>query len=362
MPRPRSRIPRALLPLLAVVALAVAACGGGSAAPADSGTSTTAEAGAFPATVAHKFGNTTIEAEPTRVVTVGLTDQDTVLALGVVPVGTTEWFGNTPGALFPWAKARFDEIANGAPVPEVLPFTDGVAYERVAALRPDLILATYSGLTQADYDRLSQIAPTVAQPGDVPDYGLGWREQTTTIGAALGRPAAAAELVAGIEKQFTDARAAHPEFAGRTAAVATFYNSQYYVYGSKDPRSRVLGELGFTIPAVVDELAGEEFGATVSLERSDVLDVGALVWLDAGGEGVRQSVLGQPSYTARAVHTEGRDLFVSYDGGTTLDPIGGFVTVLSLPVLLGALPDQLAAVSDGDPATAPPAPTPLTSG
>lgn len=109
---------------------------------------------------------------------------------------------------------------------------------------------------------------------------------------------------------------------GVVRQVATFDDNQYYVYGCKDPRSRVLGELGFTVPPVVDELAGEEFGATVSLERSDVLDVDAVVWLDAGGEGLQQSVLGQPSYTARAVHSEGRDLFVSDDGGTTLDPIG----------------------------------------
>ncbi|MCE0766210.1 iron-siderophore ABC transporter substrate-binding protein [Pseudonocardia kujensis] len=362
MPRPRPRTPRVLLPFLAVLALALAGCAGGPDARPAAPPAGAAEAGAFPTTVAHKFGSTTIEAEPKRVVAVGLTDQDAVLALGVVPVGTTEWFGNAPGALFPWAKARFDEIADGSPLPEVLPFTDGVAYERVAALRPDLILATYSGLGQADYDRLSRIAPTVAQPGDVPDYGLGWREQTTAVGAALGRPAAAAELVADVEKRFADARAAHPEFAGRTAEVATFYDGQYYVYGSKDPRGRVLGELGLTVPPVVDQLAGQEFGATVSLERSDVLDVDALIWLDAGGEGVQQSVLGQPSYTARPVHTEGRDLFVSYDGGSTLDPIGGFVTVLSLPVLLDALPDQLAALSDGDPATAPPAPTPLAAG
>ena len=36
--------------------------------------------------------------------TVGLTDQDPVLALGVTPVGTTEWFGEEPGAIFPWAR------------------------------------------------------------------------------------------------------------------------------------------------------------------------------------------------------------------------------------------------------------------
>jgi iron complex transport system substrate-binding protein len=35
-----------------------------------------------PVTIAHKHGSTTIRSEPARIVTVGLTDQDALLALG----------------------------------------------------------------------------------------------------------------------------------------------------------------------------------------------------------------------------------------------------------------------------------------
>src|SRR5690242_17739378 len=86
--------------LAAAVALLVAGCGGGapvSNAPAAGGS------GAFPVIVQHKFGTTTIPAKPVRVVTLGYTDQDAVLALGTVPVATSEWYGDQPGALFPWA-------------------------------------------------------------------------------------------------------------------------------------------------------------------------------------------------------------------------------------------------------------------
>ena len=52
---------------------------------------------AYPLTIEHKHGSTTIDKAPERIVTVGLLEQDPLLALGVTPVGTTEWFGEHPG-------------------------------------------------------------------------------------------------------------------------------------------------------------------------------------------------------------------------------------------------------------------------
>jgi iron complex transport system substrate-binding protein len=55
----------------------------GAAAPA-------AEPSAFPVTIEHKYGSTTIEEAPERVAVVGLREQDALLGLGIVPVATTE--------------------------------------------------------------------------------------------------------------------------------------------------------------------------------------------------------------------------------------------------------------------------------
>ena len=103
---------------------------------------------AFPVTIEHKYGSTTIEKAPERVVVVGLREQDALLALGVVPVATTEWYGEHPGAIFPWAT---DELGDAKP-PTVLDDTDGVEIEKVAAQQPDLILGVYSGITEKEYD------------------------------------------------------------------------------------------------------------------------------------------------------------------------------------------------------------------
>ena len=169
---------------IAVVSLAlivsVAACGsdGSSAstepvAPADT---TAASAAAFPVTIAHKYGEITIDKEPQRVVSIGFTDQDWLLALGVTPIAIREWYGEQPYATWPWAQ---DELGDAKPA--VLPSAE-LNFEEIAALQPDLIVGVSSGITESDYATLSEIAPTLAQPGDYVDYGTPWDVTTELIG------------------------------------------------------------------------------------------------------------------------------------------------------------------------------------
>lgn len=185
------RAPRLAVVLASATLLLATACGGGSTSnddsdASDTGTKASTSSGesAFPVSLDHKYGSTTIEAEPERIVTVGLTDQDAVLALGKVPVGTTEWLGGYKGAIGPWAA---DKLGSAA-APTVLKDTGtGPQVEKIAALQPDLILAVYGGLTKEQYESLSKFAPVVAQPKAYSDYGVPWQEQTETIGKALAR-------------------------------------------------------------------------------------------------------------------------------------------------------------------------------
>ncbi|MTD55770.1 iron-siderophore ABC transporter substrate-binding protein [Amycolatopsis pithecellobii] len=329
---------RLLFGVLVSALLAVTACGG------DETTSQAGAAGgAYPVTIAHKYGSTTINAVPKRVVTVGLTDQDALLALGVVPVGTTEWLGHFPGAIGPWAQ---DELGSAAK-PEVLSTTDGLQYEKIAALRPDLILGLYSALTQDQYDTLSKIAPTVAQPKEFNDYGIPWQESTRTVGRILGKSADADRLVSDVEDRFTKARSDNRQFTGATAAIATTYQG-YFVYGSEDPRSRVLTSLGFTLPADLDQVIGTRFGANLSAERTDLLNVKALVWLTSAADG-RKALEADKLYSGLDVAKQKREVFIP--DNTDLGNAMSFVSVLSLPSLLDQLVPQLAAAVDGNPAT-----------
>ena len=110
-----------------------AACGSKPGEVADDGS----------VTVKHVFGETKVLAPPMRVVSAGLTEQDDLLAVGVIPIAVTDWFGGEPFGVWPWAQPKL-----GGTQPAVLNLVDGVAVDQIAALRPDLIVATNAGLDQ----------------------------------------------------------------------------------------------------------------------------------------------------------------------------------------------------------------------
>ncbi|WP_405583057.1 iron-siderophore ABC transporter substrate-binding protein [Streptomyces sp. NBC_01190] len=315
---------------------------GATAGPSDAGKN---PSDAFPVTIAHKYGSTTITSQPQRIVTVGLTDQDAVLALGKVPVGTTEWVGGYKGAIGPWARDKL----GGAAAPTVLKDTGtGPQMEKIAALRPDLILAVYSGLTKDQYQTLSKFAPVIAQPKQYNDYGVPWQQQTETIGKALGKAQEAATLVQGVEAKIDAAKQAHPEFAGATAVMATPYEGTF-VYGSEDVRSRLLTGLGFTLPKGLDKVIGDSFGANISKERTDLLDQDVAVWIVPDTTAAVAKLHADKLYGDLDVVKQGREVFIKetsdYGNAVSLS------TVLSIPYVLDRLVPQLAAAVDGKTAT-----------
>jgi iron complex transport system substrate-binding protein len=310
---------------------------------ASGGSSAVTEASAFPVTINHKYGSTTVESEPERVVVAGLREQDALLAMGVVPVATTEWYGEHPGAIFPWAK---DELGDAKP-PVVLDDDDGLQIEKIAAQRPDLIIAVYSGMTKKEYDTLSKLAPVVAQPKGKVDHGSSWQQETLMTGKAIGQPMRARELVQETEKLIADTAAKHPDFKGQTAAMVTDYQG-IFVYGPQDVRTTLLEQLGFTFPDGLREAFPDEFGGQLSDEKVDLLDVDALVWFADGDRTVKE--LKQDSvYSKLDVRREERDVFIRVDD--RVYKATSFPSVLSMPLLMKELVPRLAAAADGDPQT-----------
>ncbi|MEU9167208.1 iron-siderophore ABC transporter substrate-binding protein [Streptomyces sp. NPDC048420] len=322
---------------------AATACGDDSDSDSSNAGAETSSSGdsAFPVTIAHKWGSTTVKTEPKRIVTVGLTDQDSVLALGKVPVGTTEWLGGYKGAIGPWAA---DKLGSAA-APTVLKDTGtGPQIEKIAALRPDLILAVYGGLTKEQYESLSKFAPVVAQPKEYNDYGVPWQQQTEIIGTALGESEEATKVVKETQDQIQAAVTQHPEFKGESAVMATPYEG-IFVFGSQDPRSHLLTDLGFTLPKDLDKVIGDQFGANISKERTDLLDQDALVWQVGDVTKDADKLHKDASYKDLNVVKQGREVYVpeTSDYGNALS----MSDVLSLRYVIERLVPQLSAAVDG---------------
>lgn len=340
-PRPHRRA----RPFVAVAALAVAlaACGSDDAATdstdapagtsADAPSATDAETSAstivesgesvpsvgFPVSIENMFGTTVVESPPERVVSIGYTEGDFVLALGVTPVAIRDWYGDQPGGLWPWAAASpaADESI------EVLQ-PDDLNFEQIAALDPDLIVAMVSEIEQADYDRLTEIAPVLAQTDEYVKFGMPWDEVQLTIGRALGLEAEAQAIVDELTAQIDEAAAAHPGWAEQTANfVVPAADGTWYAYTDQDNRGRLLTDLGFTIPPQILDLAGDLFYAQGSGENLGLVDADLVTYVTTEQDAVEALPLWQ---TIPAV-ADGRSVFV--DQG--LAGAMSFSTTLSLP-------------------------------
>lgn len=315
-----------------LASLALGACGSESGFESASPKSKPAN------TVTHKFGTTQVPEDPQRVVAVGYTDQDAILALGVTPVAVGDFGGGYDWRKRPWAQ----EALKGAQ-PEVVS-DQQINFEAVAAQRPDLIIGINAGLKQADYDKLSRIAPTVAQSGDHIDFGMPWDEQTLLVGQALGREAEAEKVVADVKAQFEAFRAEHPQFDGQTAILAYGGPDGYGAYATGDTRSRFLSDLGFVTPKEVDKLAGDAFYAQFSQEQFRLMDQDVVVMY-----GAQEDILANPVFKRLDAVKEDRVIYL--DLKDQMAGALGFASALSLPWLLEHAEAQLTAAADGKTAT-----------
>ncbi len=270
--------------------------------------------------------------------TVGYTDQDAALAVGVVPVAVGDFLGG-----YDWRKRPWAQEALGGAQPKVVAGQQ-INFEAVAAQRPDLIIAINAGLKQADYDKLARIAPTVAQSGEYIDFGMPWDEQTMLVARALGREERGREVVAQVEAKFAKVREEHPEFAGKSGILAYGGPDGYGAYATGDTRSRFFTDLGFELPEKVDELAGESFFTEFSQEQFRLLDQDLVAMY-----GSEEDVLANPVVKRLDAAKEGRMVFI----GLTDQFAGalGFASALSLDWLLEHEVDTIAAAVDGDPST-----------
>lgn len=320
------RLPRLGAAVLLSAVVALAGCSSPSQEP--SAAPSAAPDGAFPVTIAHQYGSATVPAKPQRIVTVGFNEADFVLALGEQPVGERQVLGDFDADGRSWAQA-----ALGGTQPEKVGSSE-LDFERIAALRPDLILGVYSFMTQADYDRLSRIAPTVAAPTA---DGATWQQQMEITGQALGKQAEATRIVADTEQRFTDAIAANPSFQGKSISVVLWgLDSGTYALEPTDLRTRFWTDFGFTPTAVTGSVGPESYG---SLEADVVVLMGA----------TPEDMAAEPTFGSLPAAQQNR---VIYTGGfgTEINGAIGMSSPLSLPVAIDLATPRLAAATDGDPA------------
>lgn len=274
-------------------------------------------------TVRHLFGDTNIPGPPQRVVSAGFTEQDDLLALGVVPVATTEWFGGEPYAVWPWAQPKL-----GGAQPTVLGLADGIQVDEIKALNPDLIVATNAGLDADIYAKLSEIAPTIAQSG-ADAFFEPWRDQATLIGQALFQNDAMSGLIAGVDDRFKAVATNNPRFAGKKAMLLGGTMFRDSVQTQTGWRTEFLTQMGFAVPPTPALIPRDDIPSV--LDAADVL-----IWTTESDQ-ERDALLADPAIAGLKATTRNRHVFTPKDLAGAI----AFASPLSYPVVADQLPPLL---------------------
>ena len=345
--RPRARRVSGLVALLAATTLVLTGCGASgldSAGGAESADGVVIE---------HAHGSTTIAEKPKRIVALGWMTPDIVAALGENPVGIEEVWGAGESGYQPW----FEEFVTEeyGETPEIIPYAEeGPNYEAIKELKPDLILGLYTGITDIEYERLSEIAPTVPYI-EGPWNPSTWEDMTRTVGTAMWEDEKAEELVAETDELVTSLADEHPEFDGKSFVWGLTLNeggTDLGVYLEYDPRVRITESLGFTSTSSMDSFLataeGDNWYTGVSLEN--LYDVDADLFA-AWGASVEEGEYTVQNKVVSRWQPIAADSYVIYANDAEASAISA-PTVLSLQYILPKYVDDLAAALAGEPTIA----------
>lgn len=216
-------------------------------------------------TVTSGWGSATVPAEPQRIVTIlGYVDFETMLALGVTPVGAGTQGGTVASGFAP----HLSELTDGI---EPLDWSQGAPVEKIASLRPDLILAP----GKDSYNAVKDLAPTV--PAGAAD-GQTWKDDARYVGAVLGLADQAEKMIADYEARAAELKTELASaMAGKTVASpqVAYDHSQVYVAGANAFPSQIMEEVGLTLAPVLE---GSDTHIELSFENLTDLDADVLFW------------------------------------------------------------------------------------
>jgi iron complex transport system substrate-binding protein len=263
---------RALLAMI-ICTLAMTACGDGEPDESSDGSGSSA---AGPISIDHRYGTTTLAEPPKRIVSLDMQWTDVLVALDGPLVGAA-LDPQVEGGRYPW-----QDLPSSA---EGIPVTDSIPFEAVAALTPDLIVITWAVTDEDEYDKLSEIAPTIPLLGDKEVDA--WQDIATTAGKVLDEPERARQLVTEAATSATDTARSLPGLAGKTYALANYVpgDAIYVVADPDDGAATYFAQLGLSIDPDLVAMADGASGRTeLSLERIDELDADLLILLTNGAD------------------------------------------------------------------------------
>ncbi|MEM6519640.1 MAG: iron-siderophore ABC transporter substrate-binding protein [Cyanobacteria bacterium P01_D01_bin.71] len=232
------------------------------------------QAGLSPAeirSITHMMGTTQVPKAPQRIIALGgLSELEALLVLGIQPFAAA---GDDRGLRTVWQPHMKDQLQGV----KMLPSRRNISLERLAALQPDLMLATSSQFQGNIYPQLSQIAPTV-----VLEHRQFWQENLRLIAQIVNQTEQAETWISAFEQRLATLANTYGEaLAGTTYTMAFYFPDQrQFELMEGDDLDLAVRQIGLERPLeqskLIDERGGDARRFRISLERLDLIDTDIL--------------------------------------------------------------------------------------
>lgn len=220
---------------------------------------------AYPVTVSHKLGTTTLDKAPQRIVALSDADLDALLLLGVQPVGVGASVHE--GGITPWARPKL----TGQPT-VLEPGENGVDPEQVAKLNPDLVLAGGDYYIDSEYKALAPLVPTTAyETGPFEDP---WQTTLRQVAKLIGKVEQGEQIIKDVAAKVADVRTRYPALAGKSFSLSQVFEAGTIgvLRSPEDAGVKSFNSFGMELAPAVRELKSDDFAVTLSLEKIATID------------------------------------------------------------------------------------------
>ena len=196
------------------------------------------------------------------------------------------------------------------------------------------VVATDAGLDQDTYQKLSAIAPTLAQ-SDGDAFFEPWKDQAKAIGQAVYQSGQITSLINGVDKDFTAVADKHPQFKNKRVVLLQGKLHDDNVVATTGWRTEFLTQMGLTIPESIAPLAVDHERAFISRDKiKSVLGAADLLIWTTENDKDQADLLTNPD----VAELRSRSVF------TTKDQAGAiaYTSPLSYPLVADQLPPLIA--------------------
>lgn len=311
MPRRLARLVAALVTLVVTLALG-SACSGP----------------AVVVRVAHSRGETVVPLRPARIVALGRQWIDTLSVLGTKPVGYLDDFATIAGSSAPWPN----DVGSAESLDPGNDLTT-----QIAALKPDLILASTYASSEDEYKELSKIAPTL--PNLTTLGSDSWSAQLNILGKILDKQALATRVTDRIDGAISAIAQKYPLLSSQTF-LKVWVDSPTTVSVLDSPKDSPLHKIGMKGPEVFEKRLDNAYSIPLPLSR--IGDLQSDILLVIGTEALQQTFRQAPGYNGLPAVTRKTLVF--------LDPITALAynrqSALSIPYFLSKIDATLARAND----------------